>query len=299
MRILLAKALPLAVTALLLSGCAPTEFSKTASAPRSEYGQSSLEIVRSYPVSGMQCMDEFFDAYVDVFGIYVIGAGAPDDKLLHTAGVLAQYLDNDSDGTPDDQRVLDYLVKEKFHFPVWTEDDWERFSATSCGADKFNMAASMYPRDEWAMGGIERSGKWDTNLEEVWHLVSRGFYGVYPEDFSVEESSSLTRAMDAARGGYFLEVPARYPASAWYSYDEDAPYQVHVSEYFYWAVVTNFGALNPEDVPDRCEQIKKEWRICTKADLEKIDPLVFELLNERGFKIPKIIPDGIYLPAIG
>lgn len=284
---------------MLISGCAPTTFSETTSAPSSEYGEPDLEIITSYPVSGMECMDEFFDSYIDVFGIYVIGAGAPDDKLLHTGSVLAQYLDNDSDGMPDDQRVLDYLVNENYVFPVWTEDVREGFLATSCGIDNINMAASMYPGDEWALGGIERSGKWDTNLEEVWHLVSRGFYGVYPEDFSIDESSPLTRAMDAARGGYFPELPADYPASAWYSYEDDGPYQVHASEYFYWAVMTNFGALDPEMVPDRCGQIEKEWRICTKADLEKIDTLVFELLNERGYAIPTIIPDGTYLPRIG
>ena len=295
----LSKVAPLALTAMLISGCAPTTFEETTSAPSTEDVQSGLEIVTSYPVSGMECMDEFFDSYVDVFGIYVTGAGAPDDKLLHTAGVLAQYLDNDADGAPDDQRVLDYLVDENFIFPVWTEDVREGFWATSCGVDKINMAASMYPGDQWALGGTEDSGEWDTNLEEVWHLVSRGFYGVYPEDFSIDAGSTLTQAMDAARGGYFPELPASYPASAWYSYDEDAPYQVHASEYFYWAVMANFGALAPEIVPDRCEQIKREWRICTKADLEKINPLVFELLNERGYAIPKIIPDGIYLPRIG
>ena len=263
---------------------------------------SALEIVKSFPVSGMECMDEFFDSYVDVFGINVIASGASDERLLHTAGVLAQYLDNDADGTPDDPAIAKYLADNNFVFPVWTVEVREEFWSTPCGIDKIRMVASIYHTGEhsstdglWATGGIERSGIWDSNLEEVWHLVSVGFYNLYPNDFG-DEDSALTAAMDAARGGYFPEEPANYPDGAWYTYT-DAPYPTHVHEYFYWAVVTNFGALNPEILPDRCEHVKAEWRICSKADLQKIDAAVFELLNNRGYAIPKIIPDGIYLPV--
>ena len=266
------------------------------------YAASALEIVKSFPVCGMECMDEFFDSYVDVFGINVIASGASDERLLHTAGVLAQYLDNDADGTPDDPAIAKYLADNNFVFPVWTVEVREEFWSTPCGIDKIGMAASIYHTGEhsttdglWSIGGIERSGIWDSNLEEVWHLVSVGFYNLYPNDFG-DEDSALTAAMDAARGGYFPEEPANYPDGAWYTYT-DAPYPVHVHEYFYWAVVTNFGALSPEILPDRCEHVKAEWRICSKADLQKIDAAVFELLNNRGYAIPKIIPDGIYLPV--
>jgi hypothetical protein len=217
---------------MLLSGCAATSVSldtqsegdgneSVSTGPEPFTG---LSIVSEYPVAGMEYMNEF-DRYVDVFGVVVIGAGAPDDKLLHTAGVLAQYLDNTADGRVDDPSVVEFLVQKSYVFPVWTAEVRESFWATSCCVDKINMAASTYSDDgdQWALGGIERSGDWDSNLEEVWHVVSRGFYGVYPEDFSIEGSSSLTRAMDAARGGYFLETSERYPASAWSAYDDDAP----------------------------------------------------------------------------
>lgn len=266
------------------------------------YAASALEIVKSFPVCGMECMDEFFDSYVDVFGINVIASGASDERLLHTAGVLAQYLDNDADGTPDDPAIAKYLADNNFVFPLWTVEIREEFWSTPCGIDKIGMVASIYLTGEhsttdglWSIGGIERSGIWDGNLEEVWHLVSVGFYNLYPNDFG-DEDSVLTAAMDAARGGYFPEEPANYPDGAWYTYT-DVPYPVHVHEYFYWAVVTNFGALSPEILPDRCEYVKAEWRICSKADLQQIDAAVFELLNNRGYAIPKIIPDGIYLPV--
>ena len=303
---------------IVLTGCQTTEFAEVATedstnadsadvadVPESAkelYATSALEIVKSFPVSGMECMDEFFDSYVDVFGINVIASGASDERLLHTAGVLAQYLDNDADGTPDDPAIAKYLADNNYVFPVWTVEVREEFWSAPCGIDKIKMVASIYHTGEhsgtdglWPIGGIERSGIWDSNLEEVWHLVSVGFYNLYPNDFG-DEDSALTAAMDAARGGYFPEEPSNYPDGAWYTYT-DVPYPVHVHEYFYWAVVTNFGALSPEILPDRCEHVKAEWRICSKADLQKIDAAVFELLNNRGYAIPKIIPDGIYLPV--
>ena len=46
-----------------------------------------------------------FTKHVDVFGVRVFGTrGAPADKVLHTATVLAEYLDNDEDGDADNPR---------------------------------------------------------------------------------------------------------------------------------------------------------------------------------------------------
>jgi len=295
---------------LLVSGCADTNLpvgenetsgsTDDASGPAELYQTplDSLEILDEYPAPGMACMNNFFDSTIDVFGVMVIGASAPEEKLMHTAGVLAQYLDNDNDGFPDDPDVAEYLANGNFVFPVWTEEVREEFWSTSCGIDKISMVASMYlgpDGDRWALGGSSQTKSWDTNLEEVWHLVSVGFYNVYPEVFG-DENSELTRAMDEARGGYFNEVPEQYPVEAWFSYYDPAPYAVHVHEYFYWAVVTNFGALSPEVIPGRCEESKHEWKICSKEELEKKDSTVFDLLNRRGFSIPSVIPDGIYSP---
>ena len=125
---------------IFFTGCQTTEFADVAaedSAPAESeaaeelYATSALEIVKSFPVSGMECMDEFFDSYVDVFGINVIASGASDERLLHTAGVLAQYLDNDADGTPDDPAIAKYLADNNYVFPVWTVEVREEFWSSS------------------------------------------------------------------------------------------------------------------------------------------------------------------------
>ena len=103
----------------------------------------------------MECMDEFFDSYVNVFGINVIASGASDERLLHTAGVLAQYLDNDADGTPDDPAIAKYLADNNYVFPVWTVEVREEFWSTPCGIDKIAMVASSALSQH-----LEKSGVW-------------------------------------------------------------------------------------------------------------------------------------------
>ena len=59
--------------------------------------QSSLKVT---PVDDApQGFDRLFSKQVDIFGIAIFATRrTPDPKLLHAAGLLAQYLDNDNDG---------------------------------------------------------------------------------------------------------------------------------------------------------------------------------------------------------
>ena len=73
-----------------------------------------------------------------------------------------------------------------------------------------------YLEDQWAIGGLDVAGQWDVNLEEIWHVVSKGWYAVYPDEFGDEWeqegfTSKLMEAMDVARGGKFLSPPEQYP----------------------------------------------------------------------------------------
>ena len=260
----------------------------------------TLEVLSQHPT--VDCMNEVFDKFIDVFGMYVVAtSGAPLAYVEHTANVLAEYIDNDADGIPDDQAVLDVLVNGNFVVPVWTESDrvsfWDNARGTYC-EDNTGMAASMYYEyDEWALGGIEAAGTWDGNLEEVWHVVSIGWYATYPEYFGDEPGvSRLTEAMDTARGGQFLTIPSTYPAGSWYRYyDDTCEYGCQMHEYFYWILMANIDALDPS-ITDKCEQSQHEWHICNKAELEQVDVLAFDLFNNHGFSLPTNIPTGSYQP---
>ena len=268
-----------------------------------EYSVPTLEHMSEHP---LECMNgTVFSTFIDVFGVYLVATpDVPKLYIDHSANVLAEYLDNDGDGVPDDSAVTDFLVERNYIVPVWNESDREFFfdgiRGTYC-EDNVGTAASMYyPEDTWALGGLEVAGQWDGNLEEIWHVVSAGWYAVYPDYFGdmwnrEGFTSKLMEAMDVARGGKFLTPPDEYPVGAWYKYyDESCDYACQLHEYFYWGVVANMGAL--EKIPSKCgpSSDSEEWTLCNREQLRETDTLMFALLNEEGFSLPTEVPDGNY-----
>lgn len=259
----------------------------------------TFEILPKHPT--LDCLNTQFTMFVEVFGLYVAAPpSAPKEYVIHSANVLAEYIDNDADSLPDDAAVLQHLKRHNFLVPVWDMPTREQFNQTRRGTeceDGVSLAASMYyDEDQWAIGGIESAGKWDTNLEEIWHIVSSGWYATYPEFFGDEpsKSSKLVDAMDAARGGRFLAVPDKYPGNAWYAYDDDTcDYHCQIHEYFYWILMANISALDPV-LTSKCADSAHEWNVCNQSELEQIDSLAFDLLNNHGFQLPTNIPTGTY-----
>lgn len=260
----------------------------------------------------IDCLNTVFDVFVEVFGMYVVSfADAPRSYVLHSANVLAEYIDNDFDGVPDEPAVLNYLVENKYVVPVWSTELFQTLwidpemtagFTGDCLHDNMNFGASMYYKgeetDTWALGGIKQAGIWDGNLEEIWHVLTRGWSAVYPEAFGndpedINQTSLMRAAMDKARGGKFETVPEKYPEDAWYKYDDaGCLYACQYAEYFYWALMSNIGAL--ESLTNKCAEEAHQWAICTRSDLEKTDPAVYSLLNDPKFQLPKNIPQGKY-----
>ena len=53
-----------------------------------------------------------FTKKVDVFGVPIYATNTTGDhKLLHAAGVLAQYIDNNEDGEPDNPLIMAALLE--------------------------------------------------------------------------------------------------------------------------------------------------------------------------------------------
>ena len=298
-----------ATTTQVTATATPTTTATDASVMPNTLQAHNFQILDRHPDPKLDCINDSMDVFIDVFGVVVIATNsAPLPFVLHTAGVLAQFLDNDEDGVPDEPNVLDKLVEGNYVVPVWSKQEEEEFfqlrTVGSC-ENNIGMAASMYfDHDAWALGGIQSTGTWDTNLEEVWHVISRGWYEAYPQEFKDSwgynsslqewEGSRLSRAMDAARGGRFEDVPSAYPSNAWYTYyDLTCGYSCQVAEYFYWALMANIDALD-RSLTNKCERSKDEWYVCNREELLQKDPLVFDLLNNRGWVFPVRIPDGNY-----
>ncbi len=236
---------------------------------------------------------EFFDKRVVVFGVQIVGtASLPEAKLLHAAHVMAEYLDNDENGEVDDEAVVAQMVNARSVLVMAQTPDELENSGLFDSPILFRYAGQDLYGEE-----ANEPGRFDATLEEVLHLISNyGYAPVYPEAFATESGTLLAEAMDLARGGRFERVPNTYPEGAWYTYDDQTcDYECMATEYFYWALTSMLGA---QQAPDRCTEISREWRLCTREQVEAQDPAVFELLSDPQYKLPTRLPNGDYRPSM-
>ena len=235
--------------------------------------------------------------HVQVFGLYIQATDrVPDVKLLHAADITADFLDNDRDGKPDNPKVNDKLWNERSAIVMgYDERELERLH------DRYG---EMF--DDYALQGLyatetlpnagphnPESREFDASIEEILHIItSVGYAGVYPKVFGERRGSELANAMDIARGGYFRTVPRRYPASAWYSYDDrTCDYGCQITEYVYWALTS---LLNVQDFKGRGENIEHEWKLNTPKKLRAKDKSIVKILTDPKYHVPTRLPDGKY-----
>ena len=247
------------------------------------------------PSDAPEGFDQVFSKQVDVFGVKVYASAATSDSdVLHAATVLAEYLDNNEDGTVDDPAVLQAMLESNAAMAMFansqaTEDAFEQF-----GELFHNSGVNIQDLngEETRSNGVA-DGEFDAALEEVLHLVTvYGYAKVYPAAFAFQQQSLLTDAMDIARGGRFETVPESYPEGAWYTYDDETcDYGCQAVEYFYWGLTSVLGG---QDFEGRLEQIDNEWRLNTRAKVEATDTALFALLTDPQYKLPTTLPNGQY-----
>lgn len=235
-----------------------------------------------------------FTKKVEVFSLNIYAtATVTDVKLLHTANVLAEYLDNDEDGKPDDPKVLAVLQAE--NMAICMTGTYAEFSEMDRSSLPPGAAQDLYD-DETHPGGAAK-GVFDGALEEVLHpITSIGWAGAYPEAFGLNPGSKIAQAVDKARGGYFADVPESYPDGAWFTYDDETcKYDCMIVEYTYWALTSMLGG---QDFPGRLENIQQEWPLNTLEKVIQRDPDVYALLTDPQYNIPTTLPDGDYKAAV-
>ena len=252
-----------------------------------EYGTEFIKI------TGVSESDKNYFKYFcktsDVFGIKIYATENIDnEKVLHAASILAEYLDNDEDGNADNQRIVNRLIDKKAWLLMAMNEEESR-AAIRFPIGNFAFL-ELYDEEVSIINGNPR---FDASLEEILHLITQhGYAEVYPNKFGENKNSEIAKAMDEARGGYFKNVPNSYPSSAWYTYDDKTcNYSCQITEYTYWALTSILGA---QEFPGRLEEIQHEWRLNTKEKVKNGDQLVYSLLTDPEFKFPTNLPDGRY-----
>ena len=220
---------------------------------------------------------------VEVLGVPIYAyANVEDVKLLHAANIMAQYLDNDEDGVVDNPALLSALISSNAALYMWKQEGQQgSINAQDLGADESVPA--------WHNNG--HTSRFDAALEEIWHVITHsGFANAYPDAFGEDAGTSLTNAMDIARGGRFQSVPSPYPGGAWYTYDDQTcDYGCMATEYIYWAMTSVLGAQE-----NRAGEIQHEWKLNTKAKVQQMDTAIYQLLTDPQYVFPIVLPDGTY-----
>lgn len=242
------------------------------------------------PEGKLSVFKKQFPKYINVFGIHVFGTAAtPDDKLRHAATILAEYLDNDEDGEPDNAKIAKALTERDASL-LMTRNEREM---NRIDPDAWHRAGFHALIAQWATETNPGGEHFDATLEEVLHLITQhGYAKAYPRVFGERPGTSLGNCLDAARGGRFVKVPREYPEDAWFTYDDrSCDYGCMCTEYIYWALTSILGA---QDSPKRRREINHEWRLWSHDLVKERDPAVFKLLSDSRYKFPTVLPDGTY-----
>ena len=125
-----------------------------------------------------------FPKKVSVFGITILASEkVKDDKIIHAAKIMAQYLDNDEDGKVDNQAIIDKLTSVNATLIMF---ETELEAETS----NYKMPGHDHVQGLWDDETIPSFNKntnnfrFDASLEEVLHLITHeGYAKVYPKIF--------------------------------------------------------------------------------------------------------------------
>lgn len=238
-------------------------------------------------------LEEIFPKHVCVFGVNIYATESlSDEKFNHITNILYEYLDNDQNGIPDNQLVVDEMVKNNASMVVAdTQNELIKISLLHLGTMLSDNIQDLYG-NEIHINGSEY-GEFDASYEEILHLITHvGYANVYPEVWGEVAGTQVANLMDIARGGYFDEVPKQYPDTAWYTYyDETADYSTMVTEYIYWSLTSLLGI---QDFEGRYEMINEEWKLNTTQKMLETEVELVELLQDPIYAFPTVKPTGTY-----
>ena len=219
--------------------------------------------------------------YTSIFGIPVLGTeSASDAAVKHAANVLGSLLDNNYDGVVDNADLYAQFSDGLFGIVVYANTSDETALTATLGSFKPNRTFSLYEDEMNNFQGDGYNNQRDLSPERILKdmLIPR-LTALYSE-LSTTRPSTLTNAMDAARGGYQAggQPNYNYPPFAWYTDPTGLSYTNLVYEYLYLLTATVAGSL--------------EWRSGTITSLW--DPYNLLLLTEQDSAGLAIVSNPTY-----
>ena len=128
-----------------------------------------------------QFLSEVFSKYVNVFGVNIFATkDTPDSKVGHASNVLAQYLDNDANGIPDNPAIVNAMTQVNASIiMVASEDDME--SVFRRVPERFHEMIDRGRLQVQDLYGEETDtpkseSRFDGSLEEILHLITSAGY---------------------------------------------------------------------------------------------------------------------------
>ena len=141
-----------------------------------------------------------------MFGLELYATeNVPDEKLLHAAAVMAEYLDNNEDGIPDNQAIVNVMIEEQAALVMLRDEREESDFDIESFLQSRNADALQNLYAEETHPGGSTNEYFDATLEEVLHLITHiGYANAYPEIWGESPGTAVAQAMDIARGGQFI-----------------------------------------------------------------------------------------------
>jgi len=231
--------------------------------------------------NGYDSLRSLLPKWTTIFGIPVLGtATASVDAVKHAANMLASYLDNNFDGVVDNNALYAEFSDGLFAIVVYANAAEETSLTAQLGAFKVNRTFSVFEDEMNNFLGDGVGNQRDLASEKILKdlLIPRISNLHIP--LSTTRPSTVTNAMDAARGGYQAGgTPGyNYPPFAWYTDPTGLTYTNLVYEYLYLLTASVAGSL--------------EWRSGTITSLW--DPYNDVLLQIQDVAGRNIIIDNTY-----
>ena len=225
------------------------------------------------------CPAPFISSTSNTFGISICSLSSiPLRYHSHAENVLHDLLDYNNDLVPDNKKVLTEMLSNQAVFLVLSEEEeLELYERKSGNHSNFTLVYT----EEMVLNDVPQ---FDATIEEALHLVTaEGYSKAYPGFFGEFQGSKISTFLDIARGGYFSEVPKRYPVEAYFTYyDRTCDYGCQITEFLYWAITTLRGQQKHNW---RDYEIEEEWRPETREKLLKLDRSLVEFLSKKEFSI--------------